>query len=296
MSSTHPTKLFIFLLALITSLPASAEKSRREQVLKLVAQIQHADYAGDRPALQRLYTALTPFVDDKELAAPVHYWRGFAQWRRALNGFNDSTDPKELEQDLKQAIEEFKLTLVRDPQFVDAEVGAVSCLGNLMFLSHDQAHTQELLQEMLPMMKDAQAVAPENPRLLWVRGPQLWYLGEERGGGEDLAFATYAKGLELARKQQVNDPLQPSWGEPELLMNLAWSNLHRKQPDLDAADQYARQALRQVPYWHYVRDILLPQIQQARKKTGERASREVNRNLPQFICFQFTPRSLCPPR
>ena len=32
-------------------------------------------------------------------------------------------------------------------------------------------------------------------------------------------------------------------GEPDLLMNLAWSNLHRKKPDLDAADRYAHQAL-----------------------------------------------------
>jgi tetratricopeptide (TPR) repeat protein len=271
MSSTNPTKLFLVLIVIIAALPASA-KSKREPVLKIVAQIQHADYAGDRPALQRLYTELTPFDDDKELAAPVHYWRGFAQWRLALNGFNDSIDPKELEQELKLALDEFKQTMAKDPQFVDAEIGAVSCLGNLMYLSHDSAHTQELLAEMMPFLKHAQATAPDNPRLLWVRGPQLWYLGEERGGGEQMAFDTYQKGLELARKQKSGDPLLPSWGEPELLMNLAWSNLHRKKPDLDAADQYARQALQIVPYWHYVRDILMPQIQDARKTAAARSS------------------------
>jgi hypothetical protein len=55
-------------------------------------------------------------------------------------------------------------------------------------------------------------------------------------------------------------------------MNLAWSNLHRKEPDLAAADQFARQALEIVPYWHYVRDILVKQIQDARKTTGDKAS------------------------
>lgn len=271
----NPTRLFVFLVIVsFAALPAHAAKSKREPVLKLVQQIQHADYAGDRPALKRLYGQLTPLADDKELAPTVHYWSGFAMWRRAINGFNDSTDARELEQDLKQAIGEFKQTMALDPQFVDAKIGVVSCLGNLMFLSHDQAHTQELLQEMLPVMKDVQAAAPENPRWLWVRGPQLWYLGEERGGGEKLAFAAYEKGLEAARKLKgsVTDPLVPSWGEPELLMNLAWSNLHRKEPDLAAADLYARQALEIVPYWHYVRDILVKQIQDARKTSGDKAS------------------------
>jgi hypothetical protein len=47
-------------------------------------------------------------------------------------------------------------------------------------------------------------------------------------------------------------------------MSLAWSNLNRTAPDLDAADKYAHSALALVPYWHYVRDILLPQIQTAK--------------------------------
>ncbi len=44
-------------------------------------------------------------------------------------------------------------------------------------------------------------------------------------------------------------------------MSLAWSNLNQTTPDLNAAEQYAQAALKLVPYWHYVRDILMPQIQ-----------------------------------
>jgi len=47
-------------------------------------------------------------------------------------------------------------------------------------------------------------------------------------------------------------------------MSLAWSNLNRTTPDLNAADEDAHSALKLVPYWHYVRDILLPQIQKAK--------------------------------
>jgi len=49
-------------------------------------------------------------------------------------------------------------------------------------------------------------------------------------------------------------------------MNLAWANLNRATPDLDAAEANARAALALVPYWHYVRDMLLPQILEARAK------------------------------
>lgn len=64
----------------------------------------------------------------------------------------------------------------------------------------------------------------------------------------------------------ATDPLDPSWGEPELLMSLAWSNLNRATPNLGTAEQKARSALALIPYWHYVRDILVPQIQEAKAK------------------------------
>jgi hypothetical protein len=100
-----------------------------------------------------------------------------------------------------------------------------------------------------------------------VLGPVRWSSPRERGGGQDKAFDCYNKGLEAIRKQKPqSDPLEPSWGEPELLMNLAWSNLNRTTPDLKAADEDAQAALKIVPYWHYVRDILVPQIQAAQAK------------------------------
>lgn len=118
------------------------------------------------------------------------------------------------------------------------------------------------------LWKEAEAAAPGNPRLLWVMGPNLWYVPAERGGGQAKAMEMYEKGLDVIKQQKTtaSDPLEPSWGEPELLMNLAWSNLNRTTPDLNAAERYARSALQSVPYWHYVRDILLPQIQEAKKK------------------------------
>jgi hypothetical protein len=238
-------------------------------VVKIVAQIQKADYAGDRAALQRLYAELAPFVADEKIGSRVRYWRGFALWRRAINGFNDSADPKDLEHDLTEAIVDFKEASAKDPAFVDAKIGTISCLGNLAYLARgDASRVQELIAQSSALVKEAKTAAPENPRLLWVLGPIYWNIPPERGGGQDKAIEGYQKGLEATHQQKgtKSDPLEPSWGEPELLMSLAWSNLNRTTPDLNAAERQARSALALVPYWHYVRDILLPQIQAAKPK------------------------------
>jgi uncharacterized protein YciI len=264
--------IFVFILSAVTEVypadKAGLELSR-DSIVRIVTQIQRADYEGDRPTLKRLHDELTPIPQDNKLAARVLYWRGFALWRRAINGFNESPTPTDLEEDLTQAVADFKDAIARDPAFVEPKIGAGSSLGYLMFLHRkDPTLMQELLQQSSPLLKEAIATAPDNPRLLWVLGPIRWSSPPDRGGGQDKAFEIYNKGLEAVRNEKggVVDPLEPSWGEPELLMNLAWSNLNRTTPDLKAADQYAQSALKLVPYWHYVRDILMPQIQAAEAK------------------------------
>jgi hypothetical protein len=193
------------------------------------------------------------------LASRGLYWRGFALWRRAINGFNESPSPKDLEEDLNGAIADFNDSLTHDPAFVESKIGEASCFGYLAYLSmKDPARLQDMIQHSGSLLKDAMASDPDNPRLLWVLGPIRWSSPPERGGGQDKAFRT---------GPAVSDPLEPSWGEPELLMNRAWSNLHRTTPDLKAAQNDAAAALILVPYWHYVRDILLPQIQDAQSKS-----------------------------
>jgi hypothetical protein len=266
------------LLAPVTmSLAAPAADPSREQVVKIVTQIQRADYEGDRAALNQLYEQLVPFVDEPELASRVRYWRGFAKWRRGINGFNETPTPKDLAEDLTEGESEFDAAIQRDPGFSDAKVGAASCVVVRIFLEgtfSKEKDPQRLKGIMAPasqLIKEAKAVAPDNPRLLWVVGPNEWNIPPERGGGQDKALATYQRGLDAIRehKENISDPLEPTWGEPELLMNLAWSNLNRNTPDLNAAEQYAQAALKLVPYWHYVRDILIPQIRAAQAKAAK---------------------------
>lgn len=247
-----------------------------KQVAQIVAQILRADYEGNRAAMQKGFDDLKPFMEDKEVASRIRYWRGFAQWRQAINGFNDSVDPKELEQNLKAALDEFRISMEQDPKFVDAKVGTISCLGYLAFMNRkDQARAKELVGEIMPLVKQADEMAPDNPRLIWVHGPILWNTPPERGGGQDKAIANYQRGLEVCSKIKASDDqLEPSWGKPELMMSLAYSYANETTPDLEAAERNARAALEIVPYWHYVRDVLLPQILAAKAKRNNSSPHE----------------------
>src|SRR4029453_14618355 len=108
MSSKLVSVLMLVSLSFAAAIPGN---DVREQAARIITQIQRADYEGDRAAMQRGYDELKPFMEDQKLASRIRYWRGFAQWRRAINGFNDAVDPKQLEQDLNAALDEFKIAM-----------------------------------------------------------------------------------------------------------------------------------------------------------------------------------------
>ena len=254
-------------------------KTLVQNAVQVIAEIQRADYAGDRAALVQLHGQLPASANDPKLAARLVYWRGFALWRRAINGFNDGTARPELRADLENGLAEFNEAADKDPQFADAKVGALGCLSLIGYLLVEDgvqiqdARVQDLFGKMGKLRQQAAALDPDNPRLLWVLGPNVWKSPPERGGGEVNALAMYERGLATARRtNRPADPLEPAWGEPELLMSLAYTKLNGAKPDAVAAKQYAEAALKLVPNWHYVRDILLPQIRQATTKSNSRVN------------------------
>jgi hypothetical protein len=156
---------------------------------------------------------------------------------------------------------------------VDAKVGIISCLGYVTYVHRKEPErAKELVGQIMPMVEEAKAAAPDNPRLIWVCGPILWYTPVERGGGVDKVMENYERGLEVCAKvKPLTDPLEPSWGKPELFMSLAYTQLTKNPPEIEKAEGNARAALEIVPYWHYARDMLLPQIAQAKAKQAKQS-------------------------
>jgi hypothetical protein len=272
----------IFLLfALALSWLATAAMQTASE--RIVTAIIRADYEGDRAALDRLFHELTtiqPREGNRRRAAQLHYWRGFAKWRRAINGFNVNAGNADLENDLRIAVAEFERSREVDPTFTDGSVAIIGCLQNLTFIHrNDQAKAAELVKRFGMLFKELNQSDPDNPRLAWLSGGGRMYLSqngppEERAKMQELAFETFRRGLENARKQkQPASVLEPSWGEPELLMSLSWASLNQAKPDVAAAEKYANEALALVPHFHYVKNILMPQIQAAKKNGRQQRGR-----------------------
>ena len=267
MNKLIATPALIFLAAI----GSAAEENPRQQAIEIVTRIQRADYEGDRPTLKKCYDALAPLVDNQELGSRIRYWRGFARWRDGINAGNESVDPNEMEKLFLTGADEFKAALAIDPNFVDAKVGLISCLGHVVYFHrNEKERVQEMVKPIFALVSEAKAAAPDNPRLLWVMGPILFYTPPEKGGGLDKVIENNERGVTICSQlKPPADKLEPSWGKPELLMSLAYDYMTKNPPEFDKAEKNAKAALEIVPYWHYVRDILMAQITEARAKAKQ---------------------------
>lgn len=256
--------------ASVATLAVTCEAAQRGAP-QVVADIMRADYRADRAALARLVDELTPVPTGGRDAALVRYWRGYAWWRRAINGFNDDTPVAELIADLRAAVDEFERALEADESSVDARAGRLSSIGLLFFANRaDPEVMKPQIPRAMALLAEARDQHADHPRMIWVLGQASWNMPpssskEAVAARQRDVLASYERGLRAIRAApRPTHPLEPTWGEPELLMSLAWGNLNRVERDLEAAERHARAALALVPDWHYVRDILLPQILKAK--------------------------------
>lgn len=239
-------------------------KSRAGRPLSaIVSDIRAADYAGDRAKLEALFLEAEPFTTSGQEKVYARYWRGFAKWRNAINGNNENIDAKILAQLCQEGATEFEASVKEVETFVEGKIGALGAkLLYLYFSMSDQEKVAAQIPAVTNLARELRASAPDNPRLVWVLGPGLLRTPVERGGGFENVIASYEKALaKLATNPpKKSHPLDPDWAEAELEMSLGWTYLNAPTPDKTKAEMHARKALKLVPTWHYVKDILLPQI------------------------------------
>lgn len=230
---------------------------------ELAPAVQSADYRGDRAELSRLAGRLE-IPGEARLEAYRQYWRAFAWWRRGINGFNETPTPDDLLADFECCAAAFRAALAIDPAFEDARSGLAGCLGGQMALvvRLTPERRQAVLEEGVPLWRSLDAT---NPRSLWILGGMRLAAPPPSGGNPEAAAELYHRGLEAVRAElrvAGSGPVwMPRWGGPELLMSLAYLHSHGATPNREAAKAYALGALAGAPEWHYVRDILLPQIE-----------------------------------
>lgn len=252
---------------LVTWLTRSLEENQqpgsdRAELVRRIREIQDADFRGQLDRLDSLAAELDRFTANSSLARAAYYWRGFAFWRKALNRANEAgADFALVEADFTRSAAEFCRALTIDPDYVEAMIGAASGhLSSAGFHRADPARFAQLIAEGRALMSRARARMPHNPRLLFLEAGSVFWTPPEYGGDRRKAIAMVERGLSGLHSAEQPDPLEPSWGEAELHMLLAFFLSSSPPIDLPAAERHAVEALRLVPHWHYVKDILLPAI------------------------------------
>jgi hypothetical protein len=255
------------LVALALARPEGPAPMPKEaaRLVPFVRAIRAADYRGDRAELRRIDSVLDG-LKDPHLGPYILYWQGFARWRRALNGFNETPWPPDLKQDLEGGVARFRRALVEEPGWIEPKIGMVGCSASLLFLAgDDQDRRRTLLAEFLPVLKEMTAEGSDNPRALWMIGGMQLGAPPPYGGDPVKAAATLRKGVEAARREALESEAAPAyvprWGGAENLMNLAYVYSHSAVQNQATARAYAEGALVAAPDWHYVHDVLLPQIE-----------------------------------
>jgi hypothetical protein len=257
----------ILLLFLALCANAPAESSQAADLAKLKAKVMSADYRGDIPELARLRDELAHWPGESELSYVAHYWKGFASWRMAINGASRGMKAQELEKHLRDAIREFYVSLRAKSDFADA--WAAASMTNSWLAAFTPRDGDEMFERLLlarALFDRAHKLDPDNPRVLWNEGSFLLFAPESLGGNIPRAIEIYEKMRVQAERRgtDAGSPL-PDWGKPEALMTLAFARSMMTPPDLVKAREEAQAALQAVPDWSYVRDTLLPQIEQKAK-------------------------------
>jgi hypothetical protein len=255
----------LYVLAAAAAVVPVASSKSEARLGELAAKVLSADYRGDRPELRKLEAELAR-LDAGRLNDYRDYWRGFALWRRAMNGFNETPTPADLDADIVAALERFRAALARRPDWDDVKAAMLACWGNRIFLAgNDSEKRKKLLEESGEFYRWIMAYEGGNPRVLWIKGGLQMVVPPSAGGDWGKAAATLRSGVAGAWREANGGPAEPpwapAWGGPENLMNLAYLYSRDKTPDRAAALAYAEGALTAVPHWRYVREVLLPQIE-----------------------------------
>ena len=232
---------------------------------ELAAAVLSADYRADRAELARLDAELGD-LDAGKLNDYRDYWRGFALWRRAMNGFSVKPAPEDLDADLVKALERFQSALARHPDWDEVKSAMVGAWGNRIYLAgQDAEKRKKLLEQASAFYKWVMAYEGENPRVLWIKGGLQMIVPPASGGDWGKAAETLRKGVAgawtEARAATPAPSWAPKWGGAENLMNLAYLHSHLPTPERATALAYAEGALTKAPEWHYVRTVQLPMIE-----------------------------------
>ncbi|NVO10667.1 MAG: chitobiase/beta-hexosaminidase C-terminal domain-containing protein [Bacteroidales bacterium] len=171
----------------------------------------------------------------------------------------DSKDEKE--KYLNQGIELLEESCVLNKDFSESYV-LLAYIYNLKVSCGDDPVS--LMKKATVTLKTAEKIAPNNPRLYYLRGISNMYTPEVFGGGLDKALADFNLAILNFKKYKITDNTLPDWGFDETYYYMA--QIYERQNDIVKADFYYSKSFEINPNFGLLKNITYPKFSLKRFK------------------------------
>lgn len=255
----------------------SAAGAEAPSVRSLTAELREANYTANAAATQRLRVRFRELAADPAAAdrALAYYQAGTASGLLAAfvspgSVSNPAGDPPAMLRHMQEAAEDLERAVAVAPDFADAHVALANNYGIRIGLEPDRA--ADLAARSKAARERALALGPRNPRVVIGHAGFLFWAPPQAGGDRERGMARYREALELFVAEPAAERELHAWGEPDAWAFLAFAELARERPDLEAARAAIDRALALRPDFAWARGVVLPQVERAMAAAGTAAA------------------------
>jgi imidazolonepropionase-like amidohydrolase len=171
---------------------------------------------------------------------------------RLANYFLISTEMDKVEPYLKEGQKYLEKAMEMDPDFGELDGLYAFLLGFEIAINQEKAMSLGL--QVFQYSSRSLEKSPENPRVHYMKGLSDFFTPREYGGGPDPAIKSLTKSIALFEKEDIQDPVKPSWGEDEAYTFLGMA--YNQKGETEKAKQAFKKALEINPEFGLARDEL----------------------------------------
>lgn len=171
---------------------------------------------------------------------------------RLANYFLVSAEMDKVEPYLKEGQKYLERAMEMDPDFGELDGLYAFLLGFEIAINQEKA--MSLGFQIFQYSSKSLEKSPENPRVHYMKGLSDFFTPQQYGGGPDPAIKSLTKSIELFEKEDIQDPVKPSWGKDEAYTFLGMA--YNQKGETEKAKQAFKKALEINPEFGLARDEL----------------------------------------
>ena len=198
-------KKFIVSIALLASVTLNAQSEKFTQSMQ--ANLAKLDAAKTTEELQSVAGTFTRIGDAEKNQWLPYYYAGLAFTN--IGWFDPKIDKDKNAQQAKAMCD--KAAAIQD----NAEISTIrNMAATQQMLVNPQERWQTYGQEAAAALQKGMQADPNNPRLYYLQGMNVFNTPAQFGGGKDKAKPIFEKAVALYKSEQAK-PLYPHWGQKQ---------------------------------------------------------------------------------